>query len=172
MTIRPATPGDAPAIARVHTQSWRETYAGLVPPAFLHHMTGEERRAQSERGWRAAATREGQVLLVTERAGEVTGFIAGGPARDFPGYGGEVYALYLLRAAQGEGAGRALVQALARALHALGHRNLMLWVLATNPTRAFYAHLGGQALRERTEVIPEGELRAVAYGWPDLGALT
>ena len=34
-TVRTPVPEDAPGIARVHTQSWRETYTGLVPERFF-----------------------------------------------------------------------------------------------------------------------------------------
>ena len=72
----------------------------------------------------------------------------------------------MLRSAQGVGLGRALVRGLAR-----GHRSMMLWVLDVNSTRAFYEHLGGVVIGEKTEPVPGGELREVAYGWPRLDAL-
>lgn len=171
VNIRPATPEEAPAIARVQVQAWRETYPGLVPHDFLEHMTGEARRERAAQGWAQAARNSQQVVLVAGVAGEVVGFVAGGPARDFPGYGGELYALYLLRAGQGRGTGRALVQALARRLTALGHHDLMLWVLRENPTRGFYARLGAAEIAEKREAVPGGELVEVACGWPDLGVL-
>ena len=31
ITLRPARPGDAAAIAKVHVETWRATYAGIVP---------------------------------------------------------------------------------------------------------------------------------------------
>lgn len=174
-TLRPATPEDGPAIARVQIQAWRETYAGLVPDEFLARMVGEERRERAAQGWARAAADPRQVLLVAEEAGEVVGFVAGGPARalpeDGPEYGGELYALYLLRACQGRGSGRALVRELARRLSDLGQPDLMLWVLRENPTRGFYEHLGGVVVGEKRETVPGGELVEVAYGWPDIRAL-
>ena len=35
MIVRPARIEDAPAIAEVHIQTWRETYAGLMPTEML-----------------------------------------------------------------------------------------------------------------------------------------
>ena len=171
MSVRPATPEDAPAIAALHVQSWRETYPGLLPEAYLARMTDDAMRGRREVE-RARSIRDPAILtLVAEHAGRVAGFVTGGAVRGDSAYGAELYALYLLRAAQGAGLGRALVRELARGLQARGHRDLMLWVLAENPTRGLYAHLGGTVLGEKTERVPEGELREVAYGWPDLSAL-
>ncbi|HNI60392.1 MAG TPA: GNAT family N-acetyltransferase, partial [Pseudomonadota bacterium] len=33
--VRPAGPDDAEAIARVHVETWRATYRGLVPDHYL-----------------------------------------------------------------------------------------------------------------------------------------
>src|SRR4051794_10922273 len=43
--IRPATVADAPALGRVHVTSWRQTYAGIVPAAFLAGLSPENRAA-------------------------------------------------------------------------------------------------------------------------------
>jgi len=43
--IRAATPTDAAGIAAVHVQSWRDTYAGLLPDEFLARMTSPETQA-------------------------------------------------------------------------------------------------------------------------------
>lgn len=173
--LRRAVPDDAPALARVQVQSWAETYRGLMPDDFLTVMTSEARRERRQTLWRQTlwrqtleADKEG--VLVAIRGGELVGFTSGGPT-DFAGYDAELFTLYLLRSAQGSGVGRALVSALAQGLASGGHRSLMLWVLDVNPTRAFYEHLGGVVIGEKTEPVPGGELREVAYGWAELEAL-
>ena len=35
VVVRPAVRDDLPGIARVHVESWRTTYAGLMPPDYL-----------------------------------------------------------------------------------------------------------------------------------------
>jgi len=37
--IFPAGPADAEALARAHVTSWRETYRGLLPDAYLARMS-------------------------------------------------------------------------------------------------------------------------------------
>lgn len=161
--IRRATPEDAPAIARVQVASWQSTYAGLLPAEFLARLP-DTLAARAER-WAGLVCEPDQATFVAEHGGEVVAFVSGGPARDFPGLSGELYAIYALEPAQGRGDGRRLVRALAGALLDLGHPDLMLWVLADNPARGFYQHLGGsevgrQDLRLGGVVLPE-----VAYGW-------
>jgi hypothetical protein len=36
--IRPATPADAPALARVQAASWRGSYQGIVPDELLANL--------------------------------------------------------------------------------------------------------------------------------------
>ncbi len=166
--LRRATPADAPDIAYVQIASWQSTYSGLVPQGYLDGLPlGRERRAERWRG-----QLETQTVLVAQDENGVFGFVGGGPAQSgIPGFGGELYAIYLLRAAQGRGAGRALVGALARELQAGGFKDLALWVLKDNPSRGFYERLGGQYVTERDIEIGGAALREVALGWPDVGIL-
>jgi hypothetical protein len=41
MEIRPARVNDAPALGRVHVDSWRAAYRGLVPDSSLQAFTYE-----------------------------------------------------------------------------------------------------------------------------------
>jgi hypothetical protein len=43
MSIRAATEHDAVAISHVHVQSWRTTYAGIVPEEYLATLNEAER---------------------------------------------------------------------------------------------------------------------------------
>ena len=169
--IRAALPSDAPAIGRIHVESWRETYRGVVPDRLLDSLSAVVRAAM----WQGALDREPPVpLFVAQRAGgDVVGFAGGGPRRgDAPPHDAEVYAIYLLRAVRHRGCGRRLMAALAAALQARGFRSLCLWVLRENaPARDFYQRLGGQVVGERTEVDGDHAFNEVAYGWASLESL-
>lgn len=167
--IRRAVPDDAPAIARVQVASWQTTYAGLLPQGLLDRLP-ESLPARTGR-WAGIAADLAQATFVAEQAGEAVAFVSGGAARNFPGFSGELYAVYTLEQAQGQGLGRSLVRALAGALQALGHPDLMLWVLEGNPTRGFYAHVGGSEVGRQDLTVGGVVLPAVAYGWRELGAL-
>jgi GNAT superfamily N-acetyltransferase len=173
--VRPALPADAARLAQIHVMSWRETYEGLMPTEFLTRMTDDSMRARREQNW-AYTLQEGlDCSQVAEVGGVLMGFASGGAVRPhtvLPGdYGAELFSLYTLREAQGQGLGRLLVAALARELHGRGFQGLALWVLASNRARQFYAHLGARELGQKTEIIPGGELLEVAMGWRQLQSL-
>src|SRR5438270_13538350 len=54
--IRPAGAGDAEAIARVRVDSWRATYRGMIPQAYLDAMKLEHSRALGEKVPTAGST--------------------------------------------------------------------------------------------------------------------
>ncbi|PTA68823.1 GNAT family N-acetyltransferase [Deinococcus arcticus] len=170
-TIRPAMPEDAAAIAALHVDSWRETYAGLMPDDFLARMTDEAQRARRAAFWAQNIAAGTDVVLVAEEGGAVIAFASGGAARDHAGYDAELLTLYSRRAAQGRGTGRALLRAVAGQLQARGARNLALWVLDVNPTRAWYARQGAAEAGEKVEPIPGGQLREVRMVWPEIGTV-
>ncbi|TSA88129.1 GNAT family N-acetyltransferase [Deinococcus detaillensis] len=161
---------DAPDLARVHVESWAETYQGLMPEDFLKGMTSTARQQRRQTLWQKTLEVGQESVFAAEKDGRLAGFISGGPS-NFGDYDAELFTLYLLNSAHGEGVGRALMQTLAADLAAWGHTSLMLWVLDINPARTFYEHLGGVFIGEKTEAVIGGELREVAYGWADLRAL-
>lgn len=165
--IRAATEADIPAIARVHVASWRETYRGIVPQAFLDGIRLDEWEARRRKN----QAQPGNHTLVAETDG-IVGFTIGGKNRDaaFP-FDAELYAIYVLRAHQGRGLGRALQEALVARLAADGHRSMILWVLRDNPSRAFYERLGGTQAGEKEIEIGGAKLVEVAYGWPAIRSL-
>jgi ribosomal protein S18 acetylase RimI-like enzyme len=169
--IREATPDDAAGIARVHVESSRTTYGGLLPEETLAAMTFEKRLSNWSKT--LGGGEGGEFVFVAEAEGQIVGFASGGPERagdaDFDG---ELYTVYILPEWQRLGVGRRLALALAERLARLGFRAMMLWVLEENPACRFYESLGGARVRE--EEIERGRraLKKVAYGWSDIGALT
>ena len=96
----------------------------------------------------------------------LSGFVTFGPARDLEfGAGGELYAIYLLRAAQGHGFGRLLLDQASRGLKAAGFEAMSLWVLALNPTLDFYRHLGGVETGRKMINIGSQELEEISLHW-------
>jgi ribosomal protein S18 acetylase RimI-like enzyme len=169
--ILPAGPADAEELARIHVRSWRETYRGMLPDAYLARMS----QADFARRFRRALTFPGpnEVTLAAARPRGLLGYVQGGPSRArLPGEA-EIATLYLLREAQGLGLGRRLLVGAARALSAQGARSLMISVLKDNDrARGFYEHLGGEAEPPRAERGPGGALlNEVAYRWPDISRL-
>ncbi|ACO47318.1 GNAT family N-acetyltransferase [Deinococcus deserti] len=169
--VQPARPEDASVIAAVHTESWAETYPGLIPHEFLSRMTDEAARERRRATWAQTIGLSGQPVFVAEQAGEVVGLTSGGPPHDHPEVSAELYTLYSLRRVQGQGMGRQLLLTLARELHAGGANSLALWVLDLNPAREWYVRQGARPAGEKTVAVPGGELRERRMVWDDLGAL-
>jgi GNAT superfamily N-acetyltransferase len=171
VSIRAARADDARAIAQVHVASWHATYRGFVPDAVLDALSIKER----ERRWaRSLADPDSTsfAYAAEDEAGRVIGFASGGPRRDGdPAYAGELYAIYLLPGAQGQSVGRRLTEAVARHLEDRSMHSMLVWVLSTNPARAFYETLGGCYLGEQPFAMGGATMTEVAYGWPDLRVL-
>src|SRR5712692_7462985 len=96
MLIRLARIEDAAGIAKVHVDSWRTTYRGMVPEDYLANLSYEAR----EKNWMRHLEHDGAFIYVAENAsGHIIGFVAGGAPREAdPFYKGELYAIYLLQA--------------------------------------------------------------------------
>ncbi|HZU13689.1 MAG TPA: GNAT family N-acetyltransferase [Chloroflexota bacterium] len=166
MVIRDAQPEDAEGIARVHVDSWRSTYRGIVPDRVLDSLSYEERAAQRRRALEQRS--DGRFEMVADAGGTIIGWISAGPAREGAApYDAEIYAIYLLAAWHGQGIGRRMMEEAVRRLVAGGHRSLLIWVLADNPTRHFYAHLGGRPVAEQTITMGK-PLLELGYGWDDM----
>ena len=170
--IRKATPDDAQGIAKVHVDSWRETYPGLMPEEILNGLSYRQR----ELYWRRTLRETGEeefAYLVEDDAGEVMGFVSGGPEREGGlAFKGEIYAIYLLKEHQRQGWGKRLFRAATDHLVRSGMKSMLLWVHRDNETRGFYEAMGGTLVDEKSIDFGESELILVAYGWLDLSQLT
>src|SRR5271157_154220 len=171
MLIRKAQAPDALAIAKVHVDSWRTTYAGIVSSEFMAALSYERR----EKMWSGVlSSPAGQSFTyVAETPGRaIVGFANAGPEREGdPTFKGEIYALYLLQSHQRQGIGQMLFRASVTELEQGGLTSLLIWVLAVNLARKFYEALGGKYLREKDIEIGDQKLVEVAYGWNDTRAL-
>ncbi|MDE0131719.1 MAG: GNAT family N-acetyltransferase [bacterium] len=170
--IRAARVTDASPIARVHIDSWRATYAGLMPAGFLRSLSYPERASW----WEEILAKDPPAMstFVAEApGGEVVGFVGGGREREANAdFGAELYAIYVYEDYQRRGVGRRLVSALAGALSERGLSSMLLWVLEDNPgARSFYESLGGEELGTQTITIGGEDLTEVAYGWRDIESL-
>jgi ribosomal protein S18 acetylase RimI-like enzyme len=170
--IRDTRPADAAAIARVHVDTWRTAYRGIVSDEHLRSLSYESAAKRvGERLSRQAETGFISLVAVWED-GEIVGFAeAGAERKGVPGFDGEIYGIYVLEAYQGKGIGRALVGGAARELARAGFSSAILWVLEANAARGFYEALGGASIKTDTVSIGGEELPVVSYGWPDLTSL-
>ena len=161
--VRAAEIGDAAAIARVHVESWRTTYRGQLPDDFLDSLN----ETQYAERWRRSLSDEGTRVYVAEDGREVVAFASAGRERaGEDGYTGELYAIYVLKHAQGRGHGKSLVRAVTAGLRDMGLHDMIVWVLRDNAhARSFYERLGGVYVRTQPITIGSAVIAEVAYGW-------
>jgi len=163
-SVRPARPDDAPAIAKVHVQSWRETYVGILPQAMVDGLTEPESR---ERWIEATQPESTSHLCVAEADGRIVGFASGCPATDADiGCDGMLDFLYIVQAGHGLGLGRALTEAVAANLHAQGFAGMGVIVHADNPALGFYKAVGGRVVVERQRPHRGFAVSEVLLSWP------
>lgn len=193
--IRPAVDSDARGITRVHIDSWRSTYAGIVP---ADHLAGLDYDEREKRWHRLLADPRQNAFVAEDRDGRIIGFASGGPERTGsepasgtsscsgdpqvasggpdpntpPEYSAELYAIYLYASDQRHGVGRRLVASLCSWFLSREWYSMLTWVLTDNPSRNFYEALGGEEVRVETITIGGTELTEVAYGWSDISPLT
>ena len=182
--VRKARHGDEAGTGRVHVDTWRHAYDGLIAKDFLERLSYE----RSQRNWERALEKSA-VYYVATVGEQIVGFAIGGPTqvdhgsgdRDRAGGavavegtevtersgsagGGEIFAIYVLPEYQGYGIGCTLFRALVRELQNRGFRPLELRVLKANQqARSFYERQGWRLLSEGTIPFGDREYDVVVY---------
>ena len=158
---------DVAAIARVHVDTWRAAYQGIIPQQYLDNLTVQNRAV----GWMRLLERitpDAPTLVSEGHDRRIVGFVTAGPSRSHRRFfQGEITQLYVLPAFHGSGHGRRLFLAASNRLALAGYRGVIVWVVADNPARGFYENLGGTLVAETTRAFAGVPLREVAYGWEE-----
>ena len=140
--VRPATVGDAKAIAEIHVAAWLVAYKDLMPEEDLKKISVEKRQAF----WREAIDfSEPQVLVATEDE-VVVGFAGFDRSRDKGSKAttGEIWALYVSPPEWRQGIGLALWDGARDGLKEEGCTQVSLWVLIGNEAALrFYEQAAG-----------------------------
>jgi L-amino acid N-acyltransferase YncA len=172
MRIRPGTHADIEEVSRAYAEAWRTTYQGITPDAFVNGMTAGA-AAQIFRD-SLQPNEFSYFFYVAEAPGDrLVGFADGGKERSHPESGlGELYAIYLLKEFQQQGAGRKLFDAAVESLLKSGMNSMVVWVLEPSPYRKFYESLQGKLEAGRKTLVVTGtQLTLVSYRWDDLRTL-
>lgn len=168
LIIRKALPEDVEGLAKVHVESWRSTYRGLVSEEYLSKLKYEDR----EKLWRSAFESETRYIWVAEVNGQVVGFVSGGKERTGKyGYDGELYAIYLYEHYQRKGIGKSLVKYFVEELSQAGFSSMLVWVLAENSSTEFYKSFRSIEVDRDQIEIDQMSFEEIAYGWKDINSL-
>ncbi|MEE2998651.1 MAG: GNAT family N-acetyltransferase [Pseudomonadota bacterium] len=172
--IRPAVQNDAEAIANVYVDTWRSTYAGILPDKVLVEMSTERQMVMWARAIKhVGGPAEEKILVIEDEKAGIIGVSSCGFNRDRKSsFEGEIYTLYVHPDYQNKGYGQRMLAGLFRILIDQGYTGAIIWVLSLNPSRFFYEVMEGKRIGEREEKLWGTVVREIAYGWPDLeGAL-
>jgi ribosomal protein S18 acetylase RimI-like enzyme len=161
--IRRALRADAVSVARIHVESWKVAYRGIMPQDVIARTDV----AYRTKSWKEQiASRDWPVLLL-EKRGVPLAFCQMVPSRDEdddPTRVGHITSLHVLPQLRGRGHGHALMDHVLAEFGRRGFTDVTLWVLEANqPARRFYeksgfALDGGRRTNSRTEV-PEVRYR-------------
>ncbi len=174
---RLAIASDAPAIAKLHAESWRIAYRGMFPDDFLDNDAFED-RANVWRERFADPEREATTLtILAEREDDLVGFAHSIVDEDTT-YGTLLDNLHVRQDEQRGGFGTRLMVQTAERLAASGITHLYLWVLEANDrARGFYQALGGEECGRGTAAdgpsnpdLPE--VPSLRLCWPRLEKLS
>lgn len=172
MSIRPATPQDAPDIATIKIESWRSAYSHILKPETLAHLNHKEEtkrflgRIQDQEHILVATNQQDIPIAYSlwiqfpahQSIGE--GGQCGGATpsssiiqTDWP-YPNMLASLYCLPSHTGQGIGTALIRANAQLAIAYGHQGMMIGVFKHNPlAKALYKRLGAEFVKETTFTV-------------------
>lgn len=136
--VRRAEPADAPSMARVHVDTWRETYRGLMSDAVLDDPALLSWR---ERFWASALNDpkyNQNTVAVASHEGTLIGIAMSGPSLDDADEPQQLHLLYAYTAFHGSGVGTVLLNAVINPTAPAA-----LWVADPNPrAQAFYRKNG------------------------------
>ncbi|WP_028531148.1 GNAT family N-acetyltransferase [Paenibacillus sp. UNC217MF] len=166
MRIRKATINDAEGIAKVHVDSWRTTYKGIIPDDFLSKLSYKKRTDV----WIKNIEKEDNFVVLAENPeGQIVGFAdCGKRETNIVPNSGDLTSIYILKEYHGRGLGKELLRQLFLHFKFLGYQNIFVDVLEDNKTRYFYEHYGAK-LCDSTQIIIGGKaLNELIYEWDNI----
>jgi len=168
LTLREAAERDFAAIARLHAESWRSAYRGMLSDEYLDHRVHLERTTLWQQRFSERAEKPFFVILA-EVEEELTGFGCVFPD-EHPTYGAFLDNLHVVPQRTGHGIGRRLLSAIAERLLTDERRGgLYLWVIEQNArARQFYAKAGALEVECAELSMPDGSRqKEMRCFWPN-----
>lgn len=148
MIIRPARPDDADAIARIHVETWRDAYAGILPDRVLVNMSISREKG----GWSSTLLNREWVYIAETKSYVIVGFGSCGPQRlSNIKSEDEVYTLYFSPDFKGRGFGSSLIASMFGALARDGRKSVIVCVTRENPSKYSHEAIGGRKIAGRDE---------------------
>ena len=169
MIIRTATQEDAASIAKVHVDSWRTTYKGIIPQNFLDNLSYDKRTTLWENNLANSAR---SIYVAQTDEDEIIGFVVG-EKRDTNTEqdATDLSAIYLFEQWQGKGVGKLLLKQMMLKFKEQGFNKVYVEVLADNKARAFYKYYGAQYVKTITITFNGVPVDEDVYVWESVDAI-
>ncbi|MGD8962400.1 MAG: GNAT family N-acetyltransferase [Desulfobacterales bacterium] len=162
MNIRHFRRSDRPQIAAVQIESWKDTYAGVLPAAYLANQVA----AELKHHWSEVEIQPEDIVRVAEDDG-IIGFISVW-CRPDP----FIDNLHVKPAMRSKGIGSKLMASAARQMIRQGHGSAYLWVFEKNQRAIqLYERLGGIRTEHAVKNIFGHKLPSVKMVWSDISVL-
>lgn len=169
--LRDAQFSDFAAIARLHAESWRKHYRGMMHEDFLKNEVEQERHSVWQE--RLQSPPGNQDVIVATLDDALVGF-ACLCLDDDPVYGSLLDNLHVSANVHKSGIGKILLKECAKRIAEKSRDGKMyLWVFARNENaRDFYEHLGGRNVETvEKENFDGGKAQVCRYAWNDVSVL-
>ena len=166
IAIRRAEENDALSIAQIYIETWRSSYAGILPDHVLVNMNPQKSMITFAR----TIKQNSEIILVAEESNlGIVGMGSVGQNRTKDNkYLGEVYTLYVHPDRQNKGIGKKLLSELFNELTRNNINSAVIWVLANNPSRFIYEAVGGKLISVKDVELWNVLLKEYSYGWNNL----
>lgn len=157
---------DKKCIAKVHVDTWRTTYKGIIPDDFLANLSYEHFTAI----WEENLKREDNFIIVVENEeGEIVGFADSCKKESNTVENAiNLTSIYLLKPYQGRDLGKMLLKEVFTYYKNQGYNKVFVEVLEDNKTRYFYEYYGAEFVKTIQIKIGGKVLNESIYAWPSV----
>jgi GNAT superfamily N-acetyltransferase len=169
--LKPAEFSDYPTIAKLHAQSWQNTYRNILSNKFLDEEVEKERLEFWHKKFLSSSPNQQIILAISDQS--IVGFSCLYLDYD-PTYGSLLDNLHVLQKFHNAGIGRLLFKNCAETiLKKAATPKMHLWVYEANENaRKVYEHLGASHLYTIKKITDDGtEARVCKYLWEDISSL-
>lgn len=173
MKLRLATINDQDDIARLHCDSWHETFNPIVPE--LVKLRGDQFSGRYQTWGSILQDEQFFTYVAVDASEKIVGVGQGGTVRadlNEPNYDGELVRLYVAPDKKGQGIGKKLINIVASTLESQGKQSMIVvaWSINT-PARAIYKHLGATFIKEIAQEKDGFDNSQAVYGWQNINTI-
>lgn len=162
LIVRNIEEKDIPSVVDIQIDGWKSAYKGIVDNNILNSMNRNERIEKRKNDYKQNG------FIVAELNNQIVGFCGYIDSNKFtPNISNidcELLALYVKPNLKYNGIGTRLFQFVKNDFKSKNKTKMILWCLKDNePSKKFYAKMGGEIVKERTIEIGEKEYLEVGF---------